>query len=80
MAVHAGAAAGHADGEKLRLTSFRFNDNTASYGNFEYTLIRSAEDLPPTVYIGKGAAVCDRTPRTLGVWSMAKDLQRQRTP
>jgi hypothetical protein len=70
----------HADGETLRLTSFRPNGNTASYGNFQYTLIRSAEDLPPTAYIGKGAAVCDQTPRTLAVWSMAKDVQRQRTP
>jgi transposase len=69
-----------ADGKTLRLPSFRFNGNTANYGDFQYTLIRGAEDLAPTACIGKGAAVCDRTLRTLGVWSVAKDPRRQRTP
>ena len=70
----------HTDGETLRLTSFRFNGNTDGYGNFQYTLIRAAADLPPTAYIGKGAAICGRMPRTLGVWSMAKDLHNGGTP
>jgi hypothetical protein len=63
----------HAAGETLHLTSFQFNGNTAGYGNFQDTLIRSATRLPPTAYIGKGAAVCDRMPSTLTVWSMGKD-------
>lgn len=66
----------HVAGEALHLTSFQFNGNTAGHGNFQYTLIRSAADLPPTAYIGKGAAVCDRMPRTLTVWSMSKDARR----
>lgn len=70
----------HSAGETLRLTSFQFNGNSAGYGNFQYTLIRSATDLPPTPYIGKGAAICDRMPRTLIVWGMAKGTRRQRTP
>lgn len=68
-------AARHAAGESLRLTSFRFNGNSASYGNFQYTLIRRAENLVATDYIGKGAAICGPTRSTLGVWSMAKDPQ-----
>jgi hypothetical protein len=63
----------HAHQEALRLTSFQFNGNTAGYGNFQYNLIRQANDLAATAYVGKGAAVCDTTPRTLGVWSMARD-------
>jgi hypothetical protein len=65
----------HAHQEAVRLTSFQFNGNTpgTGYGDFQYTLIRQANDLAATAYTGKGAAVCDTTPRTLGVWSMAKD-------
>jgi hypothetical protein len=63
----------HAHQEALRLTSFQFNGNTAGYGNFQYDLIRQANDLMATAYVGKGAAVCDTTARTLGVWSMARD-------
>lgn len=70
----------HAHQETLRLTSFHFNGNAASYGNFQYTLARQADDLPPTAYIGKGAAVCTTTPRRLGVWSMAKDPRTSATP
>src|SRR6266540_2276697 len=63
----------HAHQEALRLTSFQFNGNTAGYANFQYTLIRQANDLAATAYTGKGAALCDTTPRTLGVWSMTRD-------
>jgi hypothetical protein len=65
----------HAAGERLRLTSFKFNGNSpgiaARYGNFEYGLVRSADDLPPTNYYGKGASSCygDR-PDLIFVWSM----------
>ncbi|MBB2892063.1 hypothetical protein [Flexivirga oryzae] len=62
----------HEAGERLRLTSFQFNGNTAGYGNFQYTLIRRADDLAPTKYTGKGAAICTSTRSMLGVWSMAK--------
>ena len=63
----------HTRREELRLTSFRFNGNSASYGNFEYTLLRQADDLTPTAYGGKGGAVCNASPRTIGVWSMARE-------
>jgi hypothetical protein len=61
----------HAHQEALRLTSFQFNGYTSGYGNFQYELIRQANDLAATAYVGKGAAVCDTSLRTLGVWSMA---------
>jgi hypothetical protein len=65
----------HDLGERLTLDSFRFNGNTLgtrTYGNFEYTLTRSADDLLPTAYAGKGAALCYRNRSDLLiVWAMA---------
>jgi hypothetical protein len=65
----------HERGERLTLRSFRFNGNTPRsrpYGNFEYTLTRSADDLPPAAYSGKGAALCYRSrPDVIFVWAMA---------
>jgi hypothetical protein len=68
-------AARHARGERLTLRSFRFNGNTPSpYGNFEYRLTRSAGDLEPTPYHGKGAALCYRQrPDVIFVWSMGRE-------
>ena len=65
----------HAKREKLRLTMFKFNGitDTVAGGNFEFTVTRSADDLKPTLYVGKGAAVCTAVPMTIGVWSMARD-------
>lgn len=63
----------HGHREALRLTSFQFNGNAASYGNFEYHLVRHADDLSPTAYVGKGAALCTTMPRTIAVWSMASN-------
>jgi hypothetical protein len=66
----------HALGEQLILRSFRFNGNTTgsrTYGNFEYALTRSADDLEPTPYYGKGAALCYRArPDEIFVWSMGR--------
>lgn len=66
----------HAVAERLALSSFRFNGNSASrapYGNFEYDLTRSAEDLEPTAYRGKGAAFCYRDRSDIiFVWSMGR--------
>ena len=64
----------HALGERLTLRSFRFNGNsTTPYGNFEYSLTRSAEDLEPTLYDGKGAAFCYRNRSdVIFVWSMGR--------
>jgi len=67
-------ASRHAHGERLTLRSFRFNGNsTTPYGNFEYGLTRSAEDLEPTPYAGKGAAFCYRSRSdVIFVWSMGR--------
>lgn len=66
----------HAVGERLVGRTFRFNGNTnarPTYGNFEFTLTRQADDLVPTAYQGKGAALCYRArPDTIIVWSMAR--------
>jgi hypothetical protein len=69
----------HRLGERLKLRSFRFNGNSGlsgdTYGNFEYGLIRSADDLSPTRYYGKGASRCYRArPDVIFVWSMAREF------
>jgi hypothetical protein len=65
----------HELGERLTLRSLRFNGNRLGsriYANFEYTLTRGANDLPPTAYTGKGAALCYRSRSdVLIVWAMA---------
>jgi hypothetical protein len=61
----------HAAHERLRLTNVKINGVTAgAYGNFEFELLRSADDLPggPELYRGKGAALCSSG--RLMVWSM----------
>jgi hypothetical protein len=66
----------HEVGEQLIVRSLRFNGNTLgsrTYGNFEYALTRSANDLAPTSYMGKGAALCYRNRSDeLIVWAMAQ--------
>lgn len=65
-------------GERLTLRSFRFNGNSSAgswpYGNFEYGLTRSAKDLEPTRYYGKGAAFCyHNRSDVIFVWSMGRE-------
>ena len=67
----------HARDERLELQSLRVNSNTLAapkpYGNFEYRLVRRADDLAPTSYQGKGALHCYRSrPDAIIVWSMAR--------
>jgi hypothetical protein len=52
------------------LTSIQINATSTGYRNFQYRLLRSADDLAggPVDYQGKGALIC-RTGQ-LGVWSM----------
>jgi hypothetical protein len=60
----------HALAERLVVRSFRRNGG----GNFEYGLVRSADDLEPTPYYGKGAAQCYPNPSdTIFVWSMGRE-------
>lgn len=70
----------HQLGERLTMSSFRFNGNgrvpreDGSFvfaSGFQYELTRSADDLAPTVYGGKGASLCYQSrPDLLIVWSM----------
>jgi hypothetical protein len=62
----------HRVGERLRLVLFAFNGNNAAYGHFEYRLVRSASDLGPTRYEGKGAALCTEKPATIATWAMGR--------
>jgi hypothetical protein len=68
-------ASRHAAGERLALRSFKFNGNSSTpYGNFEYGLTRSATELKPTPYYGKGAAFCYHTRSdVIFVWSMGRE-------
>jgi hypothetical protein len=62
----------HGAHERLQLTKVKVNGVSAgAYSNFEFELLRSADDLAggPKLYRGKGAATCS-TGRLL-VWSMA---------
>ena len=65
----------HNHKERLELQSFQFNGTSPSgRGNFEFELIRSADDgLPSSPYGGKGAVDCDQSQFTLVVWSMARE-------
>lgn len=67
----------HAVREQLSLRSFAFNGNTDGrrrYGNFVYALTRSADDLAPSPYRGKGAALCYRNRSdSIFVWSMGPE-------
>lgn len=54
-------AARHTAGERLVLTKLKLNGVTASaYRNFEFRLLRSADDMPDgeVPYAGKGASSC----------------------
>jgi hypothetical protein len=64
-------AARHVAHERLVLTRVKVNGVTAdAYSNFEFDLLRSADDLldGPRLYRGKGAARCST--QRLMVWSM----------
>jgi hypothetical protein len=70
----------HVHGEQLKLTWFsirtsRRDRQSATWVNFQFRLIRSADDLSPTRYVGNGAAFCPFTPHTLAVWSMGAEAE-----
>ena len=62
-------ASRHRQGERLTLRSFQWKGYALGYGQFLYSLTRSAHDLQVMSYFGKGAVLCLR-PRTISVWSM----------
>jgi hypothetical protein len=62
-----------ARGERLELRTFKFNGYSDGYGHFEYGLVRSADDLAPTNYYGKGAAICTDGADVIAAWSMGRE-------
>lgn len=66
-------AARHARGERLELRTFKFNGYSDGYGHFEYGLVRSADDLAPANYYGKGAAICSDGADVIAAWSMGRE-------
>jgi hypothetical protein len=62
-------ASRHRQGERLTLRSFQWKGYGLGYGQFLYSLTRSARDLQVMSYFGKGAVLCLH-PRTISVWSM----------
>jgi len=65
----------HVSGERVSILSFGFNGTNGALGDFQFTLTRAADDMPPAAYVGKGSAVCSPAPLTIGTWSMARDPQ-----
>jgi len=65
-------ASRHRQHDHLDLKAFRYNGQSGNSGNFELSLVRTADDLSaPTAYGGKGAVDCSRL--GLSVWSMARN-------
>ena len=63
-------------GERLRLVRFQGNGNSNGYANFQFRLERRARGLAPTVYQGKGAAICAASGDTISVWSVGSRVAR----
>jgi len=65
----------HRQGEKLRLIRFKGNGNSGGFAHFEFRVERRARTLAPTVYDGKGAAICATSGDTITVWSMGRPVR-----
>jgi hypothetical protein len=64
----------HKRHERLRLQWLQFNGHSNGFGNFEYQLLRRADDMKaptPRPYVGKGAISCFAG--KLSVWSMGEE-------
>jgi hypothetical protein len=64
----------HRAGERLRLVRFRGGGNANGYSHFQFFLERRARTLAPTVYEGKGAAICAAGGDTISVWSVGSPV------
>jgi len=63
----------HAHHERLRVRTLKINGPSNGYGNFEYRLWRTADELSTALAVaGKGAITCGEKPR-LAVWSMGRE-------
>lgn len=58
----------HKHKEAMRLSSFKFNGINGSFGEFEFTLNRQADDMPQTKSVGKGSVACATAPPAIGTW------------
>jgi hypothetical protein len=63
----------HERGAQLDLRFLKFNGNSDGYGHFEYGLLRNADDLKPSGYHGKGAAICSERGVLIAAWSMGRE-------
>jgi len=64
----------HKHHERLQLRSFQFNGHSLGFVNFEYQLLRRADDMKapvPRAYVGKGAVSC--WAGKIAVWSMGEE-------
>ncbi len=59
--------------EQLNLESFGFHIASTGVGDFEFEVLRSADDLAPTPYGGKGAVWCRINPHGLILWAMGRE-------
>lgn len=59
--------------ERLKLESFGFHIESTGAGGFEFEVTRSADDLAPTPYDGKGAVWCRTNPHNLMLWVMGRE-------
>ena len=60
----------HRAGEHLRLVRFSGGGNANGYSHFQFFIERRARALRPTVYEGKGAAICAASGDSISVWSV----------
>jgi hypothetical protein len=58
-------------GESMNLTSFQFRGAAGGYAQFEYGVTRTADDLDPTPFVGRGAISCNAQRGKLAAWSLA---------
>jgi hypothetical protein len=65
----------HRAGERLRLVRFRGGGNANGYSHFQFFIERRARALAPTVYEGKGAAICAVSGDTISVWSVGRRVR-----
>jgi hypothetical protein len=66
----------HRTGERLRLVRFQGGGNASGYSHFQFRIERRTRTLAPTVYQGKGAAICAASGNTISVWSVGGRVRR----
>lgn len=63
----------HRHRDHLEVKTFRYNGRTASIDNFEFVVLRSADDLSsPTRFGGKGGIACFYADGGIAAWAMSR--------